>query len=318
MRQSLIVLLLAAALGLAACSGGSGSSPGEPADAGASAASGGATSVPAGDGGTGSEAELEAAARDSFQAFQEDDDDTYFASLSEECRSSGFGTVSERNNSRHGDIGRAGIDLSAIGVANVRIDDFTGSSATVTLELTGTGGNEFLEGQPHAWVYEAGEWHWADCEPFASGGGGAGDVGGSGPENAIIVGNIAMFADWYVYLSYYQPDGNDLVAEGGNPPPPAGTVYVLPTMNVGYDGPDASSKLSDVMSFRLVSGSTVYDDPADCGPHPGSFDLSLVAAPGETGFGDVCHAVATGDVDGLFVVVTDKTTGTEYWFNPRE
>jgi hypothetical protein len=88
-------------------------------------------------------------------------------------------------------------------------------------------------------------------------------------------------------------------------------------MNFQYNGPDASSTLSDVMSIRLQSGSTVYDDPADCGPHPGALDPDIVAAPGEGGFGDVCHAVATGDVANVYVVVTDKATGTDHWFDPR-
>jgi hypothetical protein len=316
MRQALIAIAIVGMLCVAAaCSGGSGSTK-APAGGATASPDGAATDAPAGDGGTGSEADLETAARDSFQAFLEADDDTYFASLSEECRALGFGTVSERNSSRHGDIRRAGMDTTAIEVSSVAIDDFTGSSATVSLGLTGTQGNEFLEGLPHAWIFESSGWHWADCEPFSTAGGGGGDVGGSRPGDAIILGNVATIADWYVYLSYYLPDGNDLVAEGGNPPPPTGSVYVLPTMNFQYNGPDASSTLSDVMSIRLQSGSTVYDDPADCGPHPGALDPDIVAAPGEGGFGDVCHAVATGDVANVYVVVTDKATGTDHWFDP--
>jgi len=292
-----------AALVVAACGG----SPGATDAPGASTSGGGG-------GATGSQNDLEAAARAQFAAFQRDDDSAYFASLSDACRAdAGFGTVSERNNSRHNAISRAGIDLAAITVDGVTITAFDGQSGRVALELGGTDGNDFLEGLANPWIFEGGSWHWANCDPFKTGGGN-GDVGGSGPEDAIGVGFVATIADWYVYSTYLTQNGNDLVKEGGNPDPPGGTQYFLWQISVTYNGPDASSTLADEMSFRFVAGGTTYDSPTDCGDHPGALDLSLVAAPGEGQMGDICHAVGSGDVASLFLVVTEKSTGTDFWF----
>jgi hypothetical protein len=254
------------------------------------------------------------AARDSFEAFLVHDDDVYFASLSEACRDEGFGAISEHLNSRHGKIRFAGMSVADISIAGVQIDDFNGSTATVSLQLEGTDGNEFIEGQPHDWVYESGGWHWADCQIFVSSGGGGGSIGGESQDNPIGFGYVATIADWVVHGTYLQKNGNDAVAEGGNGPPPAGTVYYLPSISVTYDGPNASAKLSDALSFRLVAGSTVYDDASGCGPHPGALELDFVAAPGDGVPGDICRAVKIDDIDSVLLVVTEKATGTDYWF----
>jgi len=300
--------IIAVALLVAACGG---STPGASTGPAASTGGGGG----GGGGAPGTQAELEAAARAQFEAFKADDDDAYFASLSDACRASaGFGTVSERNNSRHGAIKRAGIDLAAVTVDGVAITGFDGQNGTVALQLGGTGGNEFLESNRNSWIHEGGTWHWANCDPFKAGGGGNGDVGGSGPEDAIQRGLPVSIADWLVYTTYIQQQGNDLVKEGGNPDPPAGTQYFLWQVSVTYDGPDASANLADDLGFRLVAGSTTYDSASDCGAHPGALDLTMTAAPGDGQMGDVCHAVASGDVAGLHLVITDKASGTDYWF----
>jgi hypothetical protein len=304
---------LIAVLTIAACGGGSPATSGP--DGG-----GGATATPAGGGGggggSGTEADLEAAARALFEAFQVDDDDAYFAGLSDACRSSaGFGTVSERNNSRHGNINRAGVDLGAISIREVTISDFDGSSAMVQLDLSGTDGNPFLEGVPNPWVYEDGEWHWANCDPFATGGGGGGGgLEGSGPDDAIAVGMVPTIAGWYVYSSYPLADADELVTGEGAAPPPPGKVYFLWQLVAQYNGPNPSETLGDDLAFRLVAGNTTYDDPNDCAGSGLELDLGFVAAPGDQAPGGLCRAVATGDVGSLFMIVTDKAAGRDYWF----
>ncbi len=310
------VVGLIAVFAFAACGGGPAATDG-PGGGGGSP-----TATPAGGGGgggSGSEADLEAAATALFEAFQQDDDDTYFAGLSDACRASaGFGTVSERNNSRHGRITQAGIDLGAIAIDDVLVTDFDGTSATVELDLSGTGGNPFLEEEPNPWIYEGGEWHWANCDPFASGGGGGGGgLEGSGPDNAIGVGMVPTIADWYVYSSYLLPDANELVTGDGVAAPPSGKVYFLWQIVAQYDGPNPSEALADDLAFRLVAGSTTYDNANDCAGYGFELDLSFVAAPGDQTTGAFCRAVATGDVASLFLIVTDKATGQDYWFGQQ-
>jgi hypothetical protein len=308
MSRALVAALFVAAM-VSGCGGSPAGSQGEPVATPSGTTSGGG-------GGSGTESDLEAAARAHFQAFADDDDDAYFAGLSDACRSTaGFGAVSERNNTRQGAIRRAGIDMATITVADVDITAFTGSTASVALTLAGTD-EDFLEEQPNPWVFEGGTWHWDNCDVFASGGGGGGTGSeGSGPENAIGVGFPTRIADWSVYSTYLNANANELVAGSDGPAsPPSGTVFFTWGIAVKYDGPDASSTLSDVMSFRLVAGSTTYDDPAACGGYVGALDLSLTAKPGEGLPGDICRAVATGDVGSLFLVVTEKPTGTDVWF----
>ncbi|HSL97094.1 MAG TPA: hypothetical protein VK831_00855 [Candidatus Deferrimicrobiaceae bacterium] len=312
MRRTLATMGVALGLAVAACGGGG--PAGGPSGTAPSGPDATPTEKPALDGPTGSEGDLEAAARALWDAFQLDDEQAYFAGLSEACRSSaGFGVVSERTNGRHGRIRLAGIDLSAIEVADVTITDFDGHSATVALTLVGTDGNEFLEGQPNAWVYEDDGWHWDNCEPFEAGGGG-GELGGSGPDDPIGVGFVPTIGGWYVYSTYLYANADAQVAEGDGPAPPAGTSFYLWGVVVQYDGPNASATLSDDLAFRLVSGGTVYDNPDDCGAYLYALELDFVAAPGEQAPGDICRAVAPRDADSLFLIVTDVATGQEYWF----
>jgi hypothetical protein len=308
MPRGLLKAILAATM-VGGCGGSPTESQGEPARTPSGTTSGG------GGGESGSESDLEAAARAHFQAFADDDDDAYFAGLSDSCRATaGYGVVSERNNTRQGRIRTAGIDMATITIADVEITAFTGSTASVALTLAGTD-EAFLEEQPNPWVFEVGTWHWDNCDVFASSGGGNTGTEGSGPGNAIGVGFPTRIAGWYVYSTYLNANANELVAGSDGPAaPPSGTVFFTWGVTVKYDGPDASSTLSDVMAFRLVAGSTVYDDPSACGNYAAALDLTLVAAPGEGMPADICRAVAPGDVGSLFLVVTEKSTGTDIWF----
>jgi hypothetical protein len=312
---------LAMVLVVSACGGGTGSpEPGaqeqtELPSASTAGGDGGSAGNGGGSGGNGSEADLEAAARALFAAFQARDDDAYFSLLSDACRSSaGFGMVSEANNSRHFNIDVANFDLSQVSVSDVQISDFDGANANVVLVLDGTEGNQFLENLPNPWVYEGGSWHWADCSPFEASGGGAGGLGGSGPDDPIGVGMVPTIADWYVYSSYLNPDATAEVTSEGVPAPPAGSVYFNWSVVVQYDGPNASEAVSDDLAFRLVAGDTTYGPDQACPGYFGEFDLDFVAAPGDQQPGSFCRAVATEDVGSLFLVVTDKTTGQDYWF----
>jgi hypothetical protein len=309
-KSSIAASGVALALILAACGGGPSGTPAVTAPTGPGATP---TDRPA-DGPAGSESDLEAAARALFEAFKEDDDEAYFLGLSLACRSSaGFGIVSERNNSRHARIGQAGMDILAIEITDVTIGAFDGHSATVALTLFGTDGNAFLENEPNPWVFEDGGWHWDNCDPFETGGGGGGGLEGSGPNDAIAVGLVPTIADWYVYSSYLLPDADELVTGEGAPAPPPGTVYFMWEVVAQYNGPNASQALADALAFRLVAGNTTYDDPSGC-PDAFALDLGLVAAPGEQARGSLCQAIATGDVRSLFLIVTDKNTGRDYWF----
>lgn len=311
MGRSVVLVSAILALLTGAC-GGSSTTPGG-SDPGGATAGPGATSG----GGIGGslEADLEAAAEAMFAAFKADDDSAYFAFLSAACRDqAGFGTVSERNNSRHGAINLANIDLGAIEVGNVAIDTLGESSARVSLTLTGTEGNRFLEEDPHLWIFEDGGWHWDDCAPFEAGGGGGGGVGGSGPSDPIAVGMVPTIADWYVYSTYVNPNANEFLASEGAPAPPAGTVYYLHYLQVTYNRGASSVQLADDLAFRMVAGSTTFDGLNGCASHVGAMDMTLVAAPGEGQQGDLCQAVPAGDVGSVFVVVTEKATGTDFWF----
>lgn len=310
MRRAVIVIL-SVAWALAACGGGP-SGNGSPVPGGSS---GLVQSLAAGPAGT--ESDLEAAARAHFQAFKDDDDTAYFAGLTEACRTrAGFGAVAAQINSRHGAISRAGMDLAAISITAVTIDGFDGRTATVALDLAGTNGNAFVEGQPNAWAHEEDGWRWANCDLFAAAGGPG--TGGSGPEDAIAVGMIATISGWLLSSTYIQPNANDLVMEGGNPEPPAGATYFLWQIRATYNGPEASVALADDLSFRFVAGDTSYETSSACGPHPGALDLAFVGGPGDGVLGDVCHAVADADAAALFLVVTEKATGTDFWFSQTE
>lgn len=310
MRKSWTASSVVLTLVLAACGGGPSGTPAGSAPTGPEATP---TERPA-DGPAGSESELEAAARALFEAFKGDDDEAYFLGLSLACRSSaGFGIVSERNNSRHARIGQAGMDLSAIEITDVTIGAFDGHSATVALTLSGTDGNEFLENQPNPWVFEDGGWQWDNCDPFETGGGGGGGLEGTGPEDAIAVGLVPTIADWYVYSSYLLPDADELLTGEGASPPPPGTVYFMWEVVAQYNGPNASQALADSLAFRLVAGGTTYGDPSGC-PDAFALNLGFVAAPGEQARGSLCQAIATGDAGSLFLIVTDKAAGRDYWF----
>jgi hypothetical protein len=64
----------------------------------------------------------------------------------------------------------------------------------------------------------------------------------------------------------------------------------------------------------MVAGSTTFDSLNGCGPHVGAMDITLEAAPGEGQQGDLCQPIPTGDVGSVFVLVTEKATGTDFWF----
>jgi hypothetical protein len=95
-------------------------------------------------------------------------------------------------------------------------------------------------------------------------------------------------------------------------PADAGTVYYLHYLQVTYNGGASSVRLADDMAFRMVAGSTTFDSLNGCGPHVGAMDITLEAAPGEGQQGDLCQPIPTSDVGSVFVVVTEKATGTDF------
>jgi hypothetical protein len=303
---------------LAACGGGS--PGGDASDAQASQGEAGASEQPAGGTGSGTEEELDTAARAAFEAYLTGDDEGYFSLLATDCRdSAGFALVSGHLDSRRFNAELNGVDLGALSVASVTITDFTGSTATVALVIDGPSGDQFWEAQPQPWIHEADGWRYVGCDEFSGQGGLGGGDEGSSADNPLGVGFIGEPAHWFVVTYYITPDFNEFVAETpGNPEPAAGNVYFAVQLSFTYDGPNASAVLGDDLGFRLEAGGATYSGANTCGSYAQEPELDYTAAPGEQTYFTLCWEVPTAAVDSAFVVVTDLGSGTDWWYATAE
>ena len=300
----------ALAISIAACAGGAPptgaptATAGQPADPDPAA--------------NGTEAGLEQAARESFEAFLGADDETYFASLSRECREGlGFAAVESYligRRQRATDLG--GIDLSAVAVSVVMIDNFSGAGADVRLVLTGTS-QPFSESEPHEWQYEEGGWRLDDCSDMRES---PNDLTGRGTDadEPLVLGDVLEVGGWFVSLAYVEQDYETVVNEGEVEPAGEGNQLVSAQLLVDYNGAEPSVVVGEHMTFAMVVDSTVFGDEATCRSDlPGLFyDPTGEASPGE----DIprpliCREVPSEVANRLLLRLTHTPTGTDYWFD---
>jgi hypothetical protein len=312
---------------LASCGGGSDSGDSAADDGESPTATHGATGDGSDDGDTGdgdgepsggetgTEEDLEQAAADMFVAFVEFDDQSYFNFLSRQCRERlGFASVDDHLSGRRYRIDVADIELSSLGVASVEITDFSGSSATVSLVLSGTT-EAFEESIPTRWIVEEGGWRRDECANISEPQGGL-EGYGTDRDEPIPYGGVADINGWLMTVSYISADDEELVVELGGEPATDGSQLFNVQINPYFNGADASTVLTDDIGFAMVSGSTVYGDEASCAGTDPAFELDIEAAPGDdVGLLFVCREVDSGDADEMLLRMTDLATGTEYWFD---
>ena len=168
-------------------------------------------------GSSGTESDLEDAARDMFLAFVSGDHQAYFNYLSRECRDRlQFASVDEHLKGRKLRANQAGIDVSVLGVDEVTVFDFTGSSALVSLTLAGTT-EQFEESIANRWIHEDGGWHDDDCDNITPPRGGL-EGFGTDRDNPVQYGGVADINGWLMTVSWITPDDEELVVELGGKP----------------------------------------------------------------------------------------------------
>lgn len=272
---------------------------------------------PGGSNETGTEEDLRLAATAAFEALLHAEYQQYFLGLSRECREEfGYASVESRLVERRTRATRlGGIDLSAVSVTGVTIENFRGGSADVTLTITGTGGGEFQEVLARPWIAEEGRWRMADCSDVRAGQGFR-EGYGRDRDDPIPFGGIAGLLPWFVVVTFLDDDAEDLVLETpGNEPATAGQQYFALQLSITYNGAEPAVILGDELAFAMVSGSTVYGDDAGCGEIVAALDLSAEYEPGvDAAPGLFCREVDEDDVDDLLLRMTHLATGEEYWF----
>ena len=264
----------------------------------------------------GSEADLQAAARVAFEAFLAADDQTYFQAVVRSCREEvGFSGVFERNKGRRFFAQQNGdITLSAVTVRDVVVENFTGSSADVSLVLDGTGDATFKETLPHRWAVDEGAWRSEDCDDFLRGN----DMGDSSRDDPLGSGFIADLSGWLIVVRYVYPDGEFVFEEPAKGPPADGNQYFVVDLAADYNGAEVSSVPSEAFVFTFVSGGTEYGEDASCGPVPGEFDRDIAYGPGEQAFGFLCREVDADDADSLLLRIEARDGSGDAWFVLQE
>ncbi len=265
--------------------------------------------------GSGTEADLEAAATESFDAFLRADDQTYFNLLSRSCRELRFAAVEGYLDGRRFLMDNAGIDLSALGIDAVELRGFDGSTAQVVISMSGAA-QEFPEATPRRWIFQDGGWRLDECDEITPSRGGLGGVG-TDRGSPLALGGVADVDGWLVSLGFVNLDSESDVLDLGGPPAPDGTQLVVAQIGLTYIGTEPLVTLGDTLAFAMVSGSTVYGDEAGCATDSDIFvDPEAQAGPGEAlPPAWVCRAVADGDVGNVMLRVTHTPTATDYWFD---
>lgn len=308
-----IVILVGVALVVSACGGGDSSDGGDSEPTTTVVADAGDAGE---DAGSGTEAELEAAAVDAFEAFQAADDQAYFDTFSRQCREDlGFAAVESYLDGRRFNIDLGGIDLGALSAGEVTIDGFDGSTASVALEVEGTT-EPFRESIPTLWVYEEGAWRIGDCSGIEASPNDLSAVGAE-PGSAAEFGMVTDLAGWLVNQTWVILDDEEIVVEFGGDPAPEGSRLVTTGVGLTYTGPESTIQLRDELEFALVNGSNVYGDEASC--ETDDYGTEPVAAepiaPGDSlAPAVVCRVIPESDLDGLLLRVTHLPTGGERWF----
>lgn len=269
--------------------------------------------------GSGTEADLERAATDSFMAFVTNDYQAYFNSLSRECREKlEYAAVEAHLQGRRftaAEIG--GIDLSDLGVGSAEISGLSGGTGNVILEITGTD-ELFREGTPQNWVFEEGEWHLDECSDIGEAQGG---LEGQGVDRSdpLDHGAIADVNGWLVVVTFIEPNGESLVLEMGGDVAAEGNQLFNAQLSITYNGVESSVTIGEELGFAMVNGDTVYGDESSCelADSGGVFlDPTIQLGPGDSPAPPtICREVAIGDVEGLLLRVTHIPTGDNFWFD---
>jgi hypothetical protein len=313
---SLLFFASVVSLALVACGGGDGDRPGfgGPSDPDPTA-----SDADGGDGGgaQGSEADLEVAARASFEAFLAGDDQTYFQAIVRSCREeAGFAGVSEWNKGRRALATRGGgINLGEVRVTSVAIDSFDGSGAMVTLVIKGTGDANFKEALPRPWTYDDGAWRSEDCKDFLGGT----DFGESSRDDPLGLGFIADLSGWLIVVKFIQPLGDDLVLEeSSNEPPADGNQYFVVSVSATYNGAESSVVFGEDLELTFVAGNKEYGEDASCGTVPGEMERDREYGPGDDAFGLICREVNSDDADSMLLRVKATDGSREAWFSLKQ
>lgn len=269
-----------------------------------------------GEGGTGSEADLEEAATEMFLAYTSADHQSYFDLLSKSCREHlGYSPVDNHLQGRRFRADGAGVDLSSLGVSSVEISDFTGDSASVVLVLSGTD-ETFEESVPNTWVYEEGGWHKDECSRITEAQGGL-EGYGTDRDEPVPYGGVADINGWLITIPWIAPDDEVTIVELGGEPAADGSQLFNISISPYYNGAKASTTLGEDVAFAMVNGTTIYGDEAECGSDdPAFLDMGAQAGPGDDlGRPYMCRQVSPEHADGMLLRVTDLSSGTDYWFD---
>ena len=274
-RTKILFVLTVAALFFASCSS-AGDSPFDPT---AGQEPGGAD--PAGSGGSGSEADLETAATASFTAFITGDDQSYFNQLSQSCRELQFAAVQNHLAGRRFRIDGAGIERAALGVSAVDINTFDGSTADVTLTLSGTS-ELFVETVSRHWIFEDDGWRLDECDEITPAQGGLQGIG-TDRADPLVLGSVTDIDGWLVSLTFINLDAESDVVDFGGSVAPGGARLVVAQIGLDYTGAEPLVTLGDGLAFAMASGSTVYGEEASCETDNDIFvDLSAQVGPGDS------------------------------------
>ena len=284
----------------------------------------GSDGAPAGDevefqpeGPPGTQGDLEDAALASFTALLSHDDQAYYASLSRICRERhAFSSVENHNAWRRSQVlGIGHTDFSEVRVASVHIEDFTGHTATVTLDIQGSD-EDFIEGQANEWFYDEEAWRLGTCPDVSPPAGGL-EGQGTDRNDPLGYGFVADADGWLISLIDIDPESEGYLHEGGLEPAQDGYQLFSAGLGIYYNGPELSVVLGEDLDFAFVRGSDEYGDEISCRNTEYEYvvDLGAVFIPGDDTRGVICRQLPVGEATGLLLRITNTRTGTSYWFD---
>lgn len=115
----------------------------------------------------------------------------------------------------------------------------------------------------------------------------------------VPIGEALAVGDWTIKVVGVAPDAAaEVAAENSfNEPPAEGHQFFMATLEATYTGTESSTFWIDTTLKAVGASSVAYEAfQADCGVIPNEIDDAGETFPGGTISGNVCWAVATGDV----------------------